>query len=120
MSIKNQICKAENCLVDEVVKWIDKLNHGENTEIDDIKLIAMFEVIQTLCNYDFHPTRKVKTRSVIVPECDILNFSTNSLILYKTTCIELDPEQVNCLKPEELCPMIEQLSIMCENCNCNC
>lgn len=120
MNINSTICKARVCFVDEVVKWIDKLNHGENSEEDDFKILAMHEIICTLESYDFHPTKKVKTRHVVVPECGILNLEANSLILYKTTCVELDPAQVNCLKPEQLCPIIEQLSIICENCNCNC
>ncbi len=120
MNINQKICDFQNCFVTELNKWIDKLNHGENSLDDDFKILTMFTLIDTLMTYDFHPTRKVKVRTVLVPECDILKFNPNSLILYKTKCIDLDPEMVNCLKKEDLCGIIEQLSIICENCNCNC
>lgn len=120
MNLNQKICDFNNCFVDYVNKWASALNHGENTDEQETHILLMNSIIETLECYDFHPKRKVRTRSVIVPECDILNFNTNSLILYKTTCIDLDPDKVNCLTAEELCPLIEKMSIICENCNCNC
>lgn len=114
------ICKYQTCFVDKIVNWTDKLNHGENKEADDDMVLAMHEILETIIDYDFYPKKEVKTRSVIVPCCDILNFESKSVILYKSTCIDLDPEVVNCMNPEDLCPMIEQLAILCADCDCNC
>jgi hypothetical protein len=114
------ICTYQNCLVDYLSGWIDKLNFGENNETEDLKLLSMYQLYSALANYDFHPKKKVQVASVIVSESDILNFDCKSLNLYKTKCIEIDPEEANCLSPDEICQLREQLSILCENCNCDC
>lgn len=105
---------AKCCSAKMAAAYVKAVSVGEDTEVMYYELVEMRARIKSLKRFDPKPS---KPAAVNTGEF-ILDDTTNKLSL-KSKTIALDPS-VNCLAQDDICKIIQQISLVCDDCSCNC
>lgn len=116
MSLCNKIADAKCCVVDIAATYVDMVTFGNDTEamLTELKLLNGY--IKTLERYNTNHEKVLnKTKALTINGIAITNDGKQLLIKGCYT-----ENVVNCLKESDVCFILEQISLSCENCKCGC
>ena len=121
MSVYTNINDSKCCVVDIAHAYVKAKTYGDDTPVMLEELILLNGYVKTLERYDHDPKKKVHVVDVYSLDGVVLSDGDNILSLGKHCSYEcVDPEEVNCLTRDEICSILEQISLKCENCQCGC
>jgi hypothetical protein len=110
---------AKCCAANMADAYVAAVSVGEDTDDKFYTLMLLNGYIRTLERYNHNPTAIKITQFAN----DGVFLSDNGKILSLACTSEkvcLDPDHVNCLKRSDICFILEQVSLLCENCSCDC
>lgn len=105
MLTKHCVCdaleRAKCCAVALANSYVEAATFGEDKDIDYDTLDLLIQLIDMADGYDFG--------SHVANSNNLLSLTGNRL-----------PADTNCLSEDQLSSLLEQITIICNNCNCNC
>lgn len=123
MDVCQLIEKAKCCFSAMGDKYATELSMGMATNEMFYDMLRMDGYISILSRYEQFPQEKV---DIPIPSSVSLSslVSNNNLLSLKTksgkVCVDIDPDEVNCLTVLDIGCIEEQIMMMCELCKCNC
>lgn len=116
-------CKALNnakgCAANMASQYVTAVSCGEDTDDMFYTLMLLNGYVRTLERYEHNPTA-----------IKVFNFAEKGVFLsdkgkiLSLACTSekvcLNPDSVNCLKQHDVCFILEQISLLCDDCPCDC
>lgn len=121
MSLCSKIQDAKTCVSKFAERYVKAVTFGVDTDDLFYELMLLVGYVESLERYECNPTRNLTTRNLLTYE-DFLLTDNNKILSLGDTCetVCLDPDEVNCLSKDEVCFILEQISLKCESCSCGC
>lgn len=119
-SLCEKISDAKCCIVDTAEKYVKNVSKGNYIESDFFELILLNGYINSLERYDDSETKILLQTIELNHNQNTLLCNGKKLILNNSCKVDVNPDDVNCLCKDQICFILEQLSLKCDSCNCNC
>ena len=121
MSLSKKICDAKCCVVSLADAYVKASTFGNNTEAMFEELMLMNNYIKALQRYECNPSKLVHVNTELTFGSSLLTID-NKILSLKSCYVDknIDPDTVNCLTKDEVCFILEQISLRCESCACGC
>lgn len=118
--IDDEVSKAKCCVADRAMKYIIALNYGEVREDQWLYVDWIVNIIESLERYQADPDQCVGERKLLSEAGIVLADSNKFLSLGCSGEKICNADSVNCLSESDVRRLLEQLSLFCNDCNCNC
>jgi hypothetical protein len=121
MNLESRINNAKCCVAEYAQKYVRKKTYGEDTEEDFSTLSLLNGYVEALSRYDCDSYKKVVV-SAVASEGGVVLTDGDAFIQIDEVCVDrsLFLNDTNCLSEIQVCSILEQVQLMCNNCNCNC
>ncbi len=121
MDLCDKISSAKCCVVSIAEAYVNACTFGNNTDHMRDEYLLMNSYIDALENYDTRNRIAVK-KNLQLTDGNFLLADGDKILSLGNSWVEEEvcADDINCLTKDDLCRILEQISISCESCICGC